>query len=125
MLRACPKGLLKGPEVAKSCLWPLQQLWQACPQSLLQGGQMWMIVRVQRKVEGLRKITNLRQAITWWSGWAKGLPIGRSVIGARSQGIKMVVETGERGQAKTTLNELQDRTMFVQLPRDIPPPGIR
>ncbi len=86
---------------------------------------MWMIVRVQRKVEDLRKITNLRQAITWWSGWAKGLPIERIVIGARSRGIKLVVDAGERWQVKTTLNELQDRTMFVQLPRDIPPPGIR
>ncbi len=74
-----------------------------------------MIVRILRKVEGLRKIANLWQAITWWSRWARGLPMGRIVIGARSRGIKLAIDAGERGQAKTTLDELQDRIMFVQL----------
>src|SRR6266566_8319337 len=76
--------------------------------SLENKGQRWMIVRVLRKVKDLRKIANLRQAIVWWSGWSKGLPMGRIVIGARGRGVKLVVDAGERGQAKTTLDELQD-----------------
>ena len=90
----------------------------------LLGGQRRIIIGILREVERLVEISELRKFITRWRGWTRWLAIGGIVIGAWSRGIELVIDACQRGQAKPPFNELQNRTVFVQLARNVAAPRI-
>ncbi|OLB54648.1 MAG: hypothetical protein AUI01_09365 [Ktedonobacter sp. 13_2_20CM_2_56_8] len=78
-----------------------------------------MVVWVLGEIEDFVEIAELREAITWGRRWAEGFPVGGVIVFCGRLGVKLVVDAGEGGQAKTALDELQDRTMLIELTRDV------
>lgn len=78
-----------------------------------------MVVWVLGEIEDFVEIAKLREAITWGRRGAEGFPVGGVIVFRGRPGVKLVVDAGEGGQAKTALDKLQDRAMLIELTRDV------
>src|SRR5260370_3097466 len=81
--------------------------------------QSWVIIGILHKVEGIVKIAQLRQTISWRGGRAGLFARRRMVIEGRRRGIEAVVDTCQRGEAEAALDELQQRVMLEEMPRKV------
>jgi len=75
-----------------------------------------VVVWVLGEIEDFVEVAELRETITRGRRRTKGFPVGGVIVFCGRLGVKLVVDAGEGGQAKTALDELQDRAMLIQLP---------
>src|SRR5258708_32455285 len=87
-------------------------------------GQLRIIARVLRKVEGLVEVADFLQSIARWFWRTFRLAIGSIVIRSRSRAIKLVIDACQPWQAKTALDEFQNRAILKEIPRHTAQPCI-
>ena len=78
-----------------------------------------MVIWVLGEIEDSVEIAELREAVTRGRRGTKGFPVGGVIVFGGRPGVKLVVDAGEGRQAETALDELQDRAMLIELPRDV------
>src|SRR5712691_93464 len=81
--------------------------------------QSWVIIGILRKVEGIVKIAQPRQTISWRGGRAGGFAKRHIVIEGRRRGIETMVDACQRGEAEAALDELQEVVMLEEMPREV------
>src|SRR5579883_3440383 len=93
------------------------------PVTSIRRREIRVIIRVLREVEGFVEVADLGKAIARGSSGAGGRAVGGIVVGTGRGSIELVVNAGKRGQAEAAFDELQDRTVFVQLAGDVAASG--
>ncbi len=61
----------------------------------LYGRQIRIIMRVLREIEGIVEVPEMGEGITGSEGWTSGMTVSGVVVGARSGGIKPMIDAGK------------------------------
>lgn len=78
-------------------------------------GSCIKVTPISSPVEALHEVTDVVAAVPWRSGWAQFLPARRLVVAtAGGRRVEPVVYRGKGRQAECSLDEFQDRAVFVQ-----------
>ncbi len=78
-----------------------------------------MVNGVLSEIEGFVEIAQVVVAVARWRDWTGWAAVGGVVVVARRGGVELVVDAGEGGQVETTLDELEDGGVFVELAGDV------